>query len=315
MTTTSDKNLPTAPPNGRTYFGVKNLEKFQHYKDRNPPWIKLYNELLDDYEFACLQDASKLHLILIWLLASRSDNRIPFNEKWVAAKINASEPVDLDALVSSGFLFVYDSASNVLAPCKQSARPETETETETETEGEKETDSRGAAPASRDPGPSRDGIPLGKPADPKGKRPNAPRKQPTGPHAELIRHHGQLWSSRFGTSYDFKDGRDGAAVGRIIRACGGDVDRAKKLVSAFVADTDPFIAKSGYTLSFLVSQTNRYLSGAHLGVTPRTGSPLRGEEDSGPPPPGFEAQFTPEQLRAIDEVNAAARRNGEKVSA
>src|SRR5690606_19747530 len=33
------------------YLTVKNFERFQHYKDRNPPWIKLYNDLLDDYEF------------------------------------------------------------------------------------------------------------------------------------------------------------------------------------------------------------------------------------------------------------------------
>ena len=51
------------------YLRVKNWEKFQHYKDRTPPWIKLYRDLLNDYEFSCLQDASKAHLMLIWLLA------------------------------------------------------------------------------------------------------------------------------------------------------------------------------------------------------------------------------------------------------
>jgi DNA-binding NarL/FixJ family response regulator len=35
----------------RNGYSVKNFERFQHYKDRSPPWIKLYNELLDDYEF------------------------------------------------------------------------------------------------------------------------------------------------------------------------------------------------------------------------------------------------------------------------
>src|SRR5687768_18068275 len=52
-----------------------NFESFQHYKDRAPPWIKLYNELLDDYEFGQLPDASKMHLVAIWLLASRSDRK------------------------------------------------------------------------------------------------------------------------------------------------------------------------------------------------------------------------------------------------
>jgi hypothetical protein len=87
-------------------FSVKNFEQFQHYKDRAPPWIKLYNALLDDYRFACLQDASKLHLILIWLLASRSDNKLPYDSAWVGQRISANSPVDLDALVEAGFILI-----------------------------------------------------------------------------------------------------------------------------------------------------------------------------------------------------------------
>ncbi len=87
-------------------FSVKNFEKFQHYKDRSPPWIKLYNELLDDYEFGLLQDASKFHLVAIWLLASRSENKIPYDPAWVARRINASGTVNLDALAAGGFIVV-----------------------------------------------------------------------------------------------------------------------------------------------------------------------------------------------------------------
>jgi hypothetical protein len=87
-------------------FSVKNFEKFQHYKDRAPPWIKLYNELLDDYAFGALPDASKFHLVAIWLLASRSENKIPYDAAWVAKRINAGTEVDLDALVSAGFLLL-----------------------------------------------------------------------------------------------------------------------------------------------------------------------------------------------------------------
>ena len=115
------------------YLRVKNFEKYQHYKDRRPPWIKLYSSLLDDYAFACLQDASKAHLMLLWLLASQSNNRIPYDEKWIARKINTTAPIDLQTLIAQGFLEVEQDASETLAPRKQSAMPETETETETET--------------------------------------------------------------------------------------------------------------------------------------------------------------------------------------
>lgn len=126
------------------FFKVKNWDEIQHYRDRTPPWIKLYNHLLDDYEFACLQDASKLHLILIWLLASRNSNRLPFNAKWIKQRIGVDSDVDLSALLQSGFIelepsndgvsqLVEQDASKTLARCNQSADTE-----ERESRGERE---------------------------------------------------------------------------------------------------------------------------------------------------------------------------------
>ena len=88
----------------KQYFSVKNWDKFQHYKDRNPPWIKLHNSLLDNYEFECLQDASKSHLLCIWMLASRTDNRMPLDPEWIKRKIGASSKVDLEILLEYGFI-------------------------------------------------------------------------------------------------------------------------------------------------------------------------------------------------------------------
>lgn len=133
-------------------FSVKNFERFQHYKDRAPPWIKLYNELLDDYEFGALPDASKMHLIAIWLLASRSENKIPYDPVWVGRRINANSKVDLDYLVRAGFIVVNQVlhsaehvASNALAECKQDACPETEGE-ERQSRGETEQIAASRAP-------------------------------------------------------------------------------------------------------------------------------------------------------------------------
>lgn len=130
-------SLLSAPNRKVRTFSVKNFERFQHYKDRSPPWIKLYNETLDDYEFGRLPDASKAHLFAIWLLASRYDNKIPHDARWIATKINATSPVDLDLLENAGFIIcdkVMQSASDTLATRKQNACPETERETEAERE-------------------------------------------------------------------------------------------------------------------------------------------------------------------------------------
>lgn len=106
------------------YFGVTNLGKHQHYKDRRPPWVKLHRTVFSDYAFSRLQGASKAHLMLLWLLASEYENRMPYDPEWVGRKLDAQEPVDLDVLVSAGFLTVYQDASAPLAECAESARSE-----------------------------------------------------------------------------------------------------------------------------------------------------------------------------------------------
>lgn len=125
------------------FFKVKNFEQFQHYKHRNPPWIKFYNLTLDDYEIARLPDVAKAHLFSIWLLASRHNNRLQYDAQWVAQRINATESVNLEALAASGLIIEIrgkgkkskdNLASESLASCKQVAMPEREGETETETE-------------------------------------------------------------------------------------------------------------------------------------------------------------------------------------
>lgn len=116
-------------PNGSRHFRVRNFEKFQHYKERLPPWIKIHYTILDDYEIYSLDDATKWHIVAIWLLASRHNNRLPFDPDWVGHRINAQTPVDLDRLVSLDLIEEIDD-SILLASLKQDRTLETEAETE-----------------------------------------------------------------------------------------------------------------------------------------------------------------------------------------
>lgn len=49
---------------------VKNWSEFQHYKDRDPPWIKLHRALLDNRDFHRLSPLAGKLLPLVWLIAS-----------------------------------------------------------------------------------------------------------------------------------------------------------------------------------------------------------------------------------------------------
>lgn len=129
-----------------SYFSVTNYDSQQHYKDRGPTWIKLYNRLLDDYGFAQLPDAAKWHLIGIFLLASRHNNRIPADPAWLARQVGAMDQVDLNVLENSGFIApvvdvdgACEISGNPASPEKRREEPEQKRE-----EGEKNILSAGA---------------------------------------------------------------------------------------------------------------------------------------------------------------------------
>ena len=56
---------------------VKNWAKFQHFKDRRPPWIKLYRDILDDKEWHKLDPVAAKDLVSFWLIASEYDGDLP----------------------------------------------------------------------------------------------------------------------------------------------------------------------------------------------------------------------------------------------
>lgn len=108
------------------YLKVKNWTEFQHYKDRDPPWIKMHRKLLNDYEFSRLQDASKLHLMLIWLLAAQFDGRIPDDAVFLQQKLSLKSKPDLKPLIDGGYLIMEQDDSDTLADRTQDAMPEAE---------------------------------------------------------------------------------------------------------------------------------------------------------------------------------------------
>jgi hypothetical protein len=122
---------------GLGMFQVKNWDKYQHYKDRSPPWIKLHRALLNDRGWHALSgDASKL-LVECWLVASESgDGTIPVSVDDLAWRLRRTQKVAslaIQELVAQGFLeWCTQGASAVLASCT----------TEGETERERETDKK-----------------------------------------------------------------------------------------------------------------------------------------------------------------------------
>ncbi len=97
----------------------KNWAGFQHYKDRNPTWIKLHKQLLDDFTFQRLPVASRALAPMLWLLASEyAEGRIEASAEELAFRLRMSEQELNDALkplIDKGFFVAEQAASTPLA--------------------------------------------------------------------------------------------------------------------------------------------------------------------------------------------------------
>jgi hypothetical protein len=125
-------------------ISVRNWARFQHYKDRDPPWVKLYRDLLTSESWVLGTDLSRVVQVASTLLAARYENKIPY--RWDLLKrvmsLDCTEVAfrkAVDYLAESNFIEIHEvteetkvvaqSASNSLAKCSsetEERREETE---------------------------------------------------------------------------------------------------------------------------------------------------------------------------------------------
>ena len=114
---------------------IKNWTKFQHFKDRRPPWVKLYRDILDDIEWHELDPIAAKVLVMLWLIASEDEGRIP-DTKTLAFRLRLTE-IKTKEIVSKLSHWLEQDDINVISEGYQLDLPERETETEIETKKEK----------------------------------------------------------------------------------------------------------------------------------------------------------------------------------
>ena len=129
---------------------IKNWGTFQHYKNRRPPWIRLYRDLLDDPDFEELDGELVKTLIKLWLSVSdfSVDGTLPAIERLalrmhIASTLLASRSVQLKQWLEC-------DDSELLAYCKHVARPEGEQIRADQSRSERETEKESPAPTRDD---------------------------------------------------------------------------------------------------------------------------------------------------------------------
>ncbi len=120
------------------FISVNRFEKFQHYRDRKPPWIKLYRDLLSDDRLFDLSEGDRWHLVGLFILASQHDNLIPYKPAWIKKELSLTRPISLKVLIDTGWVSLVErDASGLLAASELLAGRKQEPIVEVETEGEK----------------------------------------------------------------------------------------------------------------------------------------------------------------------------------
>ena len=122
---------------------IKNWNKFQHFKDRRPPWIKLYRDILDDVDWHELDGDSAKALVAIWLIASEDEKQqgtLP-DARTLAFRLRITES-KVNQLLTKLSKWLIQDDNDVISSGYQVDLPETETETETETERKTETETK-----------------------------------------------------------------------------------------------------------------------------------------------------------------------------
>ena len=121
-------------------YAIKDFSRFQHFKDRTPPWVKLYRDILDDPDWHALPPEAAKVLVMLWVIASEDETKkglLPEDKK-LAFRLRITEK-NLRIILSqlSHWLIQVDISSiseGYQLDAPERAGEETETETETETD-------------------------------------------------------------------------------------------------------------------------------------------------------------------------------------
>lgn len=90
---------------GERWIVVRNWQRFQHYKDRNPTWIKNYVELLHDPTYLELPEGCRAILHGLWLEYASSRARVRLDTRSLSRRLALRVTTrQLERLSDAGFI-------------------------------------------------------------------------------------------------------------------------------------------------------------------------------------------------------------------
>lgn len=93
------------------YYRITEWSTYQHYKDRNPPWIKLHREMMTSRTWVSLDDSGRVLAVACMMLAAATGNKIPADASYVRRVAYLNSDPDFAPLLSIGFVELIDENS------------------------------------------------------------------------------------------------------------------------------------------------------------------------------------------------------------
>jgi len=92
------------------FFRIAKWEKFQHYHDRRPPWLKLYTTINDDDSlWRKLSDTQLGQVVRLFAHAGNHNNTMPFHDDLMQEDLELSDELNLSSLEKLGVIEVFSS--------------------------------------------------------------------------------------------------------------------------------------------------------------------------------------------------------------
>ena len=110
---------------GRQWITIPNWDRFQHYKDRDPLWIKEYVSQIHDADWAALTFAERGLLITLRLWFAAGNGRVTF-ERVLEAQMSPQRRANehLASLIEAGLVDVRASRPLALTRSREKSREE-----------------------------------------------------------------------------------------------------------------------------------------------------------------------------------------------
>lgn len=227
------------------YLKIKNWEKYQHYKNRSPVWIKSYTAKLRDFNYCQLTLAERGLLDGLQLLGAISSltGIIPDSISYIRTQLSLDrcKTDTLEALIASGFVTRISAEeakqlqglkpktdSNVLATNLQNASLEKETEILKRKRKRKSLSHASSKSCKRAPTKDHDAK-------------------------NLIAHYCELFKAKYNSNPPV-NGKSAGIIKRILKDF--SLDHSKKLIEAYLSDNRQWFVTRAHDLTTFEQNLN-----------------------------------------------------------